>query len=501
MRNTKIFLACAGIMALGLSACKKSFIDKAPESSLTTGNFFKTANDAETGLIGAYATMRNGFYQYNNLLFTDGRSDNCYVNGDDNTGEWPLENFTYSPSNTKVGGEWADLYNMIASANTVLDNVPNITDPALTAARKNQILAEARFLRAMHYYWLVTEWGPTPLVLTTNYGNNYTPKRATVAEVYAQIIADLQFADSNLPLTAASNDPTTKNQIGRATQGAADAMLAKTYAQMGDYTNCLTYCNKVINGGQYSLLPHFANLWGVANKNNAESIFEIQGNQTGTYYNYGAEIFDYVSSDNWPKRNIGSYDLIQAFAAEGDTATNERYHATFNWQVANAAFNMPLNAWDPAKPIPFTNKMPDAGGFDSPDDIELIRYADIILLAAEANNELGNTAAATTELNQIRTRAGIPNTTATTKTDLALAILNERRLELVNEGCRWHDLLRANANGTINIITLMNSQHDSNGNLLKYGSNGAGVDQHLLIFPMPTNELQLNPNLTQNPGY
>lgn len=493
MRSAKIFLVCAGIIALGLSACKKSFIDKIPQSSLTTGNFFKTANDAETGLTGAYATMRNGFYQYNNLLFTDGRSDNCYVNGDDNAHEWPLENFTYAPSNTKIGGEWADLYNMIASANTVLDNVPGITDPALTTTRKNQILAEARFLRAMHYYWLVTEWGPTPLVLSANYNGHYTPTRASVAAVYAQIIADLQFADANLPATPFNS------QVGRATLGAADALLAKTYAQMGDYANCLTYCNKVINSGQYSLVPSFANLWGVANKNNSESIFEIQSTQTGTYYNYGAELWDYVSSDNYPKRNIGSYDLIQAFAAEGDNGP--RYTTTFSWHVANASFNMPLNAWNPANPIPFVNKQPDPGGFDSPDDIELIRYADIILLAAEANNQLGNAAAATTELNLIRARAGIPNTTAVIKSDLALAILNERRLELVNEGCRWHDLLRANANGTINIITLMNNQYDSNGNLLKYGINGAGVDQHELLFPIATTELQLNPNLTQNPGY
>lgn len=493
MRSTKTFLVCAGIMALGLSACKKSFIDKIPQSSLTTGNFFKTANDAETGLTGAYATMRNGFYQYNNLLFTDGRSDNCYINGDDNTGEWPLENFTYAPSNGKIGGEWSDLYGMIYSANTVLDNVPAITDPALTTTRKNQILAEARFLRAMHYYWLVTEWGATPLVLSTDFKGDYTPKRDAVSAIYAQIVADLQFADANLPSTPANG------QAGRATKGAADALLAKAYAQMGDYANCLIYCNKVISGGQYSLLPNFANLWGVTNKNNAESIFEIQGNQTGTYYNYGAEIFDYVSSDNWPKRNIGSYDLIQAFAAEGDNGP--RYQATFNWQIANASFNMPLNAWDPAKPIPFTNKMPDAGGFDSPDDIELIRYADIILLAAEANNQLGNIAPAIAELNQVRTRAGIANTTAAAKNTLALAILNERRLELVNEGCRWNDLLRANANGTINILTLLNSQHDSNGNLLKYGVGGAGVTQNQLLFPIATNELQLNPNLTQNPGY
>ena len=162
---------------------------------------------------------------------------------------------------------------------------------------------------------------------------------------------------------------------------------------------------------------------------------------------------------------------------------------------------MPLNAWNPANPIPFVNKQPDPGGFDSPDDIELIRYADIILLAAEANNQLGNALPAIAELNQIRTRAGLPNTIAATKDSLAIAILNERRLELVNECCRWNDLLRANANGTINILTIMNNQFDSNGNLLKYGPGGAGVDQHLLLFPIGTNELPLNPNLSQNPGY
>jgi hypothetical protein len=491
MRNTKILLTCAGIMALGLSACKKSFINKVPQSSLTTGNFFKVAADAETGLTGAYSAMRGGFYQYDNFLFTDGRSDNCYVNGDNSGQEWPLENFTYSPSNDK--GDWQILYNMIYAANTVLDNVPAITDPALTATRKNQILAEARFLRATHYYWLVTEWGASPLILSTNFNNNYTPVRAPVAAVYAQIIADLQFADANLPTTPANG------QVGRATQGAADAQLAKTYAQMGDYTNCLTYCNKVINGGLYSLVPSYANLWGVANKNNSESIFEIQSNQTGSYFNYGAELWDYVPSDNYPKRNIGSYDLIQAFAAAGDNGP--RYTTTFSWHVANAAFNMPLNAWNPANPIPFVNKQPDPGGFDSPDDIELIRYADIILLAAEANNQLGNTAAAATEVNQIRTRAGLANTTAATQSAMALAVLNERRLELVNECCRWHDLLRANANGTINILTLMNNQYDSNGNLIKYGPGGAGVDQHLLLFPFPASELLLNPKLTQNPGY
>jgi tetratricopeptide (TPR) repeat protein len=491
MYHSKKLLVCAVILAVGLSACKKSFLDKVPQANLTTGNFYKNANDAESGLTGAYNTIATGnFYLYDNFMNTDGRSDNCYVNGDNTTAEQPLENFTYDANNTNIQRDWEELYNDIAAANVVLDNVPNINDPAWTGNnRKQQILGEARFLRAMSYYWLVTEWGACPLITTTgNNGNNY-PARAPVADVYKQIIEDLQFADTNLPATPYNN------QLGRATQGAADALLAKTYAQMGDYTNCLNYCNKVINSGQYSLVPNFANLWGAAHKNNSESIFEIEF-PGSPYGNWGVELFTYVPSDNWPKRDIGSYDLVQDFRASGDNGP--RYQATFNWQIANASFNMPANAWNPAAAIPFMNKLPDADSYDSTDDIILLRLGDIILLAAEANNQLGNTGPAITELNQIRARAGLPNTTATTKTDLAAAILNERRLELVDECNRWNDLLRADANGIINLVTLMNNQVNSFG--VKIGYNMAS-DKHQYLFPIPKQDLLLNHNLTQNPGY
>ena len=120
------------------------------------------------------------------------------------------------------------------------------------------------------------------------------------------------------------------------------------------------------------------------------------------------------------------------------------------------------------------------------------------MLAAEANNQLGNTAAATTLLNQIRTRAGLPNTTATTQAALALAILNERRLELVNECVRWNDLLRAEANGWVNVVTLMNSQKDESGATINYGMSG---DKHQYLFPIPEQDRLLNKNLTQNTGY
>jgi hypothetical protein len=490
-RNLSKYMSLTAAIVL-LFSCNKSFLNKIPESSLTTGNFPQSAIDAESELTGAYDWMvfYTNFYQYDNYFNTDGKSDNCYLNSDNVTAEQPLEYFsTVNATNTNIQRDWQELYNEIRAANAVLDDVPKITDPALTSERKAMILGEAKFLRANHYYWLVTEWGGCPIITTVTNGGNLSPARNTAPEVYAQIIADLKSADSVLQATPYNN------QLGRATKGAAEALLAKTYAQMGDYTNCLAYCNKVISSGTYSLVPNFANLWGVANKNNSESIFELQSNAIA-YGFFGFEIFDFVASDGYPKRDIASANLIANFKAAGDTGV--RYQTTFNWQIPGAAFVMPPNAWDASQPIPFMNKYPDANGYNSPDDIVLIRLADIILLAAEANNQLGNTTDAAALLNQIRARAGLPNTTATSQGDLAIAILNERQLELVFEMTRWNDLQRADANGTINIVTLMNAQVDSHGNNLNYNMN---PDKHQYIFPIPQEDLLLNKNLTQNPGY
>jgi hypothetical protein len=483
---------CIAAAFLLLFSCKKDFLNKIPESSLTTGNFPVLAADAESELTGAYDWMvyYTNFYQYDNYFNTDGKSDNCYLNSDNVTAEQPLEYFsTVTASNTNIQRDWQELYNDIRAANAVLDDVPHITDPALTADRKVMILGEAKFLRAEHYYWLVTEWGECPVILSVTNGGNLSPARNTVPEVYAQIIADLKSADSVLQATPYNG------QLGRATKGAAEAMLAKTYAQMGDYTNCLAYCNKIISSGTYSLVPNFANLWGEANKNNSESIFELQSNAIA-YGFFGFEIFDFVASDGYPKRDIASANLIAAYKAAGDSGA--RYQTSINWQIPGAAFVMPPNAWDASQPIPFMNKYPDANGYNSPDDIVMIRLADIILLAAEANVQLGNLTDAAAQINQIRARAGLPNTTATSKTDLAMAVLNERQLELVFEMSRWNDLLRADANGVINIVDLMNAQVDSHGNNLNYNMN---PNKYQYIFPVPQQDLLLNKNLTQNPGY
>lgn len=480
------------ILAILSASCQKSFLEKAPQSNLAAGSI-NTAVDAENLLTGAYNRLAsNSYYQYDNFLLTDGKSDNCYVNGDNVTAEQPIENFTFTPATAAIQGAWQYLFAHITAANVVTDNIPPINDPSWDGTnRKAQILGEARFLRAMAYYWLVSEWGGVPIILSITNEGDFYPSRNSASEVYAQVIEDLKYADSVLPATP------YKSQYGRATKGAAEAMLAKTYAQMGDYTNCLIYCNKVINSGTYSLVTDFSKLWGAANKNTTESIFEIQVPSSGTPYNFfGPQLFCYVSSDGWPKRNLGSYDLVSAFKAAADTLA--RYKATFNWQVANASFNMPFNAWDATAPVPFMNKLPDPNSWAGINNLVLMRLADIILLAAEANNQLGNAGPAATLLNQVRKRAGLANTTANSQSTLAMAILNERRLELVHEGARWNDLLRADANGTLNLVTLMNSQVNSHGANLNYKMNS---DKHQFVFPVPLQDLQLNKNLSQNPGY
>lgn len=489
--NISKFIYAIAFAAL-FASCQKDFLEKAPESNLVAGTI-KSSEDAENLLNGAYNSMvANSFYQYDHFLASEGTSDNCYVNGDNVTAEQPLENFTFNASNGTVQSLWQYLFAHITAANAVLENIPPINDSKWDGtSRKDQILGEASFLRALAYYNLVCDFGEVPIILSVTNGGDFYPSRNTTSEVYAQIIKDLKYAESVLPATP------YKNQSGRATKGAAQALLAKTYAQVKDYANCLTYCNNVINSGTYSLVADYSKLWGATHKNTSESIFEIQVPSGGTPYNFWAmQLFDYVAADGWPKRNQGSYDLIQAFKTAGDNGV--RYTSTFNWQVAGASFNMPLNAWDATKPIPFMNKLPDYNNWAGIDNIIVIRLADIILLAAEANVQLGNDAAAIALLNQTRTRAGLPNTTASTKNELALAVLNERRLELVFECTRWNDLRRADANGTINLVTLMNSQVDSNGKNLNYGLN---PDKHQFIFPIPLQDLQLNKNLEQNPGY
>jgi starch-binding outer membrane protein, SusD/RagB family len=488
MRNNKLlslFLIAGGLIIA--AGCNKN-IEKTPISTLTTANFYKTATDAEAGLVGAYNGLYQQFYIWDYQTNGDAQADNCYAGGN-NPDNFAIDNFSLNALNGNVTRDWQGLYDAIVNANAVLDNVPAINDPIWAGTtRKAQILAEAKFLRALHYFFLVTTYGDVPLVLTnTGTGNALFPPRTPAAAVYNQIEQDLISADSAL-LPASGSNPNT----GRATQGAAQGLLAKVYAQQGKYDSCLIYCNLVLANSYYSLLPNYGDLFDGNHKNTVESLFEIQHSAATNTTNYGPELLlpFSLTGDTYAKFNECTNDLIKAYKTAGDTV---RLDASVYFSVPSDTIAIPPPYTVATSPVPYAYKWKQPAGYNSPDNEILIRLADIILLKAEALNQTSQTAQAIPLINQIRTRAGLPATTASTQTDVATAILNERRLELALEGWRWTDLLRFGAQYT---ITLMNSQVDPTGKALNYG-----VTQTKLLFPVPQSERDLDKNLSQNPGY
>jgi tetratricopeptide (TPR) repeat protein len=481
----KARLLCSILLAVAsiafLPSCKKSFLEKQPQSDLTTGSFYKSPADAESALIGAYSSLHKQYYIWDYQINQDARSDNCYAGGD-NPDNFQIDNFQLTATNNNVLRDWQDLYASVMTANAVIDNVPQISDELWQDPnRKNQIIAEAKFLRALHYFNLVTTWGDVPLVLSLK--DDLYKSRAKTSDVYAQIEKDLLDAEATLPATFNSDAETH----GRATKGGAQALLAKVYAQEGKYEQALDYASRVIASNTYSLLPNFDELFDGSHKNTSESIFEIQYDANGLG-DWGIQLLTpkSLTGDEWIKFNTPTHDLVRTYRAEGDSV---RLHTSI---IFEATPNLP-SPYTPGELVPYIYKWRHPNGWNSPDNVIMIRLADIILLKAEALNNLGRPTEAIPLVNQIRARVHLPNTTATSQAEVKEAILKERRLELAFEGQRWNDLLRAGTDYTINV---MHNQRDGRGNLLSYN-----VTPQKLVFPIPQNDLNLNKNLTQNPGY
>ncbi|MCK6695589.1 MAG: RagB/SusD family nutrient uptake outer membrane protein, partial [Thermoanaerobaculia bacterium] len=300
------------------------------------------------------------------------------------------------------------------------------------------------------------------------------PARAPAAEVYRQIILDLE--------TALAKVRTTAPHKGYATKGAVNALLAKVYAtqEPHDWAKVNQYCDAVIAGG-YSLLPVYDNLWNNQQENSAEAIFEINYNGGITDGNWGTKIFRGL---DWKKFNLPSNDLEKAFDAENDVI---RKNASIIYLDVSGKWSDPH--WPQTK-YPFINKWRNFAEGSNQNYI-FIRLADILLLKAEALNELGDPTAAAALVDQIRTRVNLPKTTAATQAEMRLAIEKERRLELAFEGHRWYDLKR-----TGRAIDVINAAVDQNGAPLGYN-----LTPNRLVWPIPQAELDKNSKLTQNPGY
>ncbi|MVM38841.1 RagB/SusD family nutrient uptake outer membrane protein [Spirosoma sp. HMF3257] len=469
----KISYSTLAITLVMLTAGCSDVLNQVPVSALTQSSFFQNAADAEAAIITGYDALQGDDVRL--ITWGDARADNLRVPvneiGITDGGVLDFQNDNISTSSGYA--TWSRFYSGINKVNNVLAQVPTIKSPTITSVR-DRIMGEAYFLRALNYFYLVRLWGAVPLVLepTLSLDKDLQPARTPADKVQEQIIADLKQAEKLLPLTYASAIETR----GRATQGAAQALLCKVYLWRSSYnqTNewqlAADYAAKVIANTNYSLVSGANYSTIFRSKNTSESIFELQYNYNNQETNGLSPYFLPRSSKVTTGGNqtvIPTQKLVDAFEP-GDL---RKAASIYTSDPATDQFpNLPTVAKYLGTVVGTTRY--------SDSNLIFLRLADVILMQAEALAQLGKTADATALVNRIRNRAGLTNTTASSKDAVLLAIEQERFVELCFEGHRWYDLLRTGRAKAV-----------------------LGIDKKALM-PVYFTEIQLNPNLLpQNPGY
>ena len=483
MKIAKSYIILA--TSLMLTACSDSFLDLKPISTATSDNFYRTADDFKNAVNGAYAGLQSGGLTGNSYVFGEITSDNTVaVASGSVTDQDEFDRFYIKTTNPFISGRWNDAYSVIARYNTILDKIgPAVIDETL----KNRYIAETKFLRAVVYFTLVQTFGDVPLILkpvaTPDEGYEYG--RSPKAEIYAQIEKDLSEAESVLPVSYPAAD------LGRATKGAAKSYLGKVYLTQKKYRPAAAKLKEVIDLGIYMLLPSYADVFRVANKNHKESIFDVQ------YKSGGAN-----EGNSWPNtfapQNSGN--AVIAFGGDGNnqpTLDIINAYETGDLRKDVSVASSYTNAAGQVIPDRYIKKYYDVpvAKNDNGNNIPLIRYADVLLMYAEALNETSYQAdgEALANLNLVRSRAGLAKKTAAdlpTQQAFRLAIEQERRVELAFEGHRWFDLVR-----TDRAVTVLNSKKEQIRLVADLTTNN-------LIFPVPQSQIDINKDkIKQNPGY
>ena len=505
MKNLFNLTLILAAMLTFLNSCSEDILDKDPLNELSAEGYYNTKADAEAAIGGIYGKMTetfSGYYKWTHSVWSDMRADNTHAGFVADFINAQLH-MSRASSNEPHPYAWNENFKFIGEANSVLDNVPGIQDPNFSEAEKNIILGQAYFIRGFCYFHLARVFGQVPIQLSNNDSDIFKAK-SSQADVYAQVEQDMLMAESLLPAEYSSNFDTR----ARGTKGAAQSILAKVYAEIGNYTECAEYAGKVINNGVYSLLPTFEHLFDDQHKYNSESIFET------VHVANNSNIATYASVQMLPPGDFSQYDdpskvgsswtvsyhrfntcstdLMAAFDEMGDEV--RKYSSTITVSD-RSLISEPNYGYGPNEPISHIYKMGRSGEIFGGSNVMHLRLADIILLRAEALNNIGNTAEAVVLLNQVRARVELAPTTAASQSEVKLAILKERRLELLVENNRYWDLQRY-YDDTSAFVTYLNGLTDSSGNSLGYEANA-----NTIFAPIPQSEVDINPNLEQNAGY
>ena len=488
-------------------------LDQTSISSIDKDNFYQSREDIQTAINGIYQEFTvDGFYgMFNNqsVYINDLQTDYVKAGAQTNSAHIrELSNFAVQPTNLFVGYAWEEHFTAINRANVVIDKV---TDASwLDEQTRQNYINEARFLRALMYFNLVRYFGGVPIVLHDGEGEG--APRNSVDEVYEQIVSDFTAAES-LPAGFTTLD-------SKASSLAASALLSKVYLtwaqtssekgkanQSAYYQKAIDYAQKVIDSGKYHLLDKFIDNWSVDKKNGPEHIFSIEHDRTVNGNITGHCTF----ATNWSDAEPVLLATSDRYYDESDSKDQRR---DGSW--AKRIFN-PNTGTDFVFTVPRFRKYIDSLNYANPastgnaagqsTNTTVIRYAEILLIKAEAENELnGPTEAAYDAINQIRRRAywspylNIQNTpsdgsalelSGLSKEEFREKLREERRLEFILEGQRWFDLIRWH------ILVKYVKENTPASETLKLQN----VSKRNYLLPLPQDQLILNPNLTQNWGY
>jgi hypothetical protein len=462
--------------------CKKSFLDLAPLSNANANNFYQTKSDFDLAVNNAYSTLYTmygplGLVSYCGELMSDNATLYQVAGGGSITAsdKWAFRDYTINPANNVVSQLWNDCYISMYNINIVLDKIQGAS---LDANYKTQVIAEMRFLRALYYFDMVQAWGDVPLVTRPISSDEaFTMTRTPQAEVYNQVISDLQFAATNL--TAPDKVP----QPGRASNGAANTLLGKVYLTQGNKPAAAQALQKVYtayNGTLYDLLPDYGALWGatLAQKNTKESVFEVQykgaaNSPSSTYWPAFAPFENFSITRYGGGMNQVTDDLYNEYEPgdkRRDTSFDLGYYKGSTW--------IPIKFQTKWKDInaPIVNAAEAANN-----NFIVLRYADVLLMLTEATDDVQY-------MNKVRARVNLPlygtaGYPVAQYPTLALALEHERRMEFAMEFQRWFDLKR-----TGRAVTVLKAK-------------GKQVEEYKMVLPIPQSARDQNKKLSQNKDY
>lgn len=458
-----IYLTIA-IAALGLVSCEKELIQN-PSTTKVADNFYSNEAEMEEAVNAVFATLQfTGVYDTAMPAVGELPGEDAYDETPANDGGvyGMLDDFIVIPQSSLVANVWKDSYQGIQRTNIVLNRIQEVDFEA--PETKQARIGEMLFIRSLLYFNLVRTFGDVPLVTdeVENPQEYFGQTRTAVSEVYKQIIADLTEAEKNLPIRNDSNK-------GRVVKTAAQTLLGKVHLTLGDYANAKSSLLKVVAAKAHKLVP-VNDVFSPDNELNEELIFVVQ----------------FASGTNSNSEGSDAYRMFNPTGRQDGGLSGTKGHGVLKpdffslYDDVDTRKNVYVGVLESG--LAYTNKIavPTTVVGDSPSDWTVLRYADVLLMLAEIENELDNSTTAVDYLNEIRNRANLGDFSGSTdKTSVFAEIDLQRRLELVWEGHRWFDLLRQGRAQSVLGIT----------------------DVNKLLLPLPASQIAADPALAQNPGY